>query len=312
MSRQSKLIFLSLLLLLISGVKASAQTTRVYVANSGNDANQCTASAPCKTVIKALTVVDPGGEAVITESGDYDKFVVTKSVTVSAAPGVNAGIVATGAGYAIVVVGLTTADTVAFRNLNLKGIAAPDAPIGISNSNAGTMYVDGCTLTGFDNAIVMSNTVGQLFVHDTVIRNSLFGIGLIGPQGEGVFRVVIDHCKLELNDTGIQVGSKVVATIRDTIASNNTSRGIQVRSTGMNQRTEVLIDNCQLSHNTVGLGTSGTNGFAVTRLTRSTITNNLQNGVVVGANGIVYTLQNNTIAGNFPDVSGVLTPLQPK
>jgi len=306
-----KLMFLNLFVLLLPcAITVSAQTTRVYVANSGNDLNQCTASAPCQTVTKALSVVDAGGEVIITENGDYDKFTVLKSVTVTTAPGVNAGVVSD-TGNAIFAV-LTPADTVTFRNLNLKAIGDTTNSIGIYNSHAGTIYVDGCAITGFDTGILTTNGAGQVFIHDTVVRNNLFGISLVGPQGEGVLRVVIDHCRLEANDTGVQVGSKVVATIRDSIVANNTSRGIYVRSTGTNQRAEALVDNCQITNNTVGLATSGTNGFAVTRLSKSAVTNNLLTGVLVGANGTVYTLQNNTVAGNFPDVSGVLTPLQAK
>jgi hypothetical protein len=299
-----------LFLITLAAYSANAQTTRVYVADSGNDANSGAASSPFKTIIKALTVVDAGGEVIITENGDYDKFFVNKSVTVAAAPGINAGIVS-GGGYDIVMVGLQSTDTVRFRNLQLKGIGDPTNSIGISNSTAGTMIIEGCTLSGFDNAIVMSAR-GQLFVYDTVVRNSLFGIGLIGPQGEGVLRALIDGCRLEQNDTGVAVGAKVIATIRNTVAANNTSRGIQVRSTLSGLRAEALIDNCHLTNNTVGLSTSGTNGgTGITRLTRTTITNN-NIGVSVPAGGTVYTLQNTVIEGNFPDVSGALTPAQAK
>lgn len=44
--------------------------------------------------------MDTGGEVIISENGDYDKLVITKSVIISAAPGVNAGIVSNG-GYRV-------------------------------------------------------------------------------------------------------------------------------------------------------------------------------------------------------------------
>jgi hypothetical protein len=96
--------------------------------------------------------------------------------------------------------------------------------------------------------------------------------------------------------------------------ANHTSRGIYVRSIFANQRAEALVDNCLLSNNTNGLTASSTNGgFSVVRLTRSTINNNVLNGVQIGAGGTVYSLQNNTIAGNLVDVNGgQLTPLQVK
>lgn len=312
MSRQSKLIFLSLLLLVLSfAASASAQTTRVYVASSGNDINQCTAAAPCRTVTKAISVVDAGGEVIITESGDYDQFAVQKSLTVTGAPGINAAIDC-GFGNGIFVV-LTAADTVTFRNLNIKGVGDPNNLIGIQNSHAGTIYVDGCTLTGFQNGILTSNAAGQVFIHDTVLRNNIFGIGLIGPQTEGLLRATIDHCTFEANDTGISVGSRVVATIRNSVIANSTSRGIQVRPVIANQRAEALVDDCLITGNTIGVAATGNNGTALIRLTRATITGNVLNGVQISAGGTVYSLQNNTIAGNLVDVNGgQLTPLQLK
>ncbi|HJZ79493.1 MAG TPA: right-handed parallel beta-helix repeat-containing protein [Pyrinomonadaceae bacterium] len=233
-------------------------------------------------------------------------------MTVAAAPGVNAAIVASGQTYAVFFVGTTSTDAVTLRNLEFKGVGDPINLIGILNSSAGTLTVEGCTFSGLDNALTMEQVAGNLFVHDSVFRNNLFGIGLFGPTGEGVLTATIDHCKLEQNDTGVSVSSKVVAVIRDTIAANNTSRGIQVRSTGTNQRAEALVVNCQLSHNSVGLNASGTNGFAVVRLSRSAITNNALTGVNVGPNGTVYSFKDNVIAGNTTDVNGTLSPLQAK
>jgi len=158
-----------------------------------------------------------------------------------------------------------------------------------------------------------TNGAGQVFIHDTTARNNSFGISLIGPQGEGFLRAVIDHCTLENNDTGVVVSSRVIATISDSVVANNTSRGIYVRSTLANQRAEALVDNCQINNNTLGLVTGGSNGLAVTRLSRTTINNNVLNGVQIGAGGTVYSLQNNTIAGNLVDVNGAqLIPLQLK
>jgi hypothetical protein len=179
--------------------------------------------------------------------------------------------------------------------------------LGIYNSSAGTMFIDNCILTDFSNAIT-SGAAGQIFVHGTTIRHSLFGIGVSAPA-EGVVRATIDDCLIEMNDTGISITSKVTATISNTIAANNTSRAVSIRSTVAKLRTEATIDNCQFNNNTVGLLVTGTLGVSVARLSRTTITNNSLSGISVGGNNIVYSLQNNTITGNFPDVSGNLTPL---
>lgn len=306
MLNKLKSIALFILLPLLAAT-AFGQSNRVYVGESGSDANLCTTNAPCRTITHALTVVNAGGEVVVTENGEYDQFFVNKTVTVSGAPGITAKITTTG-GYGVVIVGGQAADVVTIRNLNFQGPGAQVSSTGISNINAGTVNIDHCFFSGFSNAVNWGNMAGQLFVHETTVRNSLFGIGVTAPA-EGLVRVTIDKCLLEMNDTGITLGSKVYATISNTTAVSNTSRAVYVRSTNANQRNDVTIDNCNFSNNTAGLLVGGTNGTSVVRLTRTTIADNLLAGVSIGAGHIVYSLQNNTITGNFPDIGGSLTPI---
>src|SRR5215475_5774620 len=49
---------------------AEAATSDLYVASSGNDANNCTASAPCKTLAHAYSVA-PAGAVVHVAAGSY-------------------------------------------------------------------------------------------------------------------------------------------------------------------------------------------------------------------------------------------------
>ncbi len=310
MLKNTKFIFIISLILLVSAGVAFGQSNRAYVAESGNDSNLCTTVAPCRTIVHALSVVNPGGEVVITESGEYDQFFVNKSVTVGAAPGINAKIFTTG-GYGAIIVGALAADSVTIRNLNFQGPGAEVNSSGISNLSAGTVFIDNCVLTKFSNAINWSGVAGQIFVYDTTIRQSLFGIGVFAPT-EGLVKATIDNCRIEMNDTGISITSKVTATISNTIASNNTSRAVSLRSTIAGMRTEATIDNCIFNNNTVGLLVTGSIGVSTARLSRTTINNNQLAGVSVSAGNIVYSLQNNAITGNFPDVSGILTPLNLK
>lgn len=316
MSKNNTKLFFFILTLLALADAARAQATRVYVAaNSGSDANQCVSAAPCKTVAKALTIVDAGGEIILAETGDYDSFFVAKPVTVAAADGVNASIVSSSGGAAIYVgSALQPTDTVSIRRLHIVGAGTPQSSDGIYNSRAGTLNIDDCVFTGLNNALTMSNVAGQLFVHDTTIRGSLFGIGVIGPQGEGVLKATIDNCNLESDDTGVFLTGKVSANVRNSIMANNASRGLQIRSNALRVLTEATVENCQFNHNTAGILVGATNnGVAVLRLSRSVVTDNLLSGVSIGAGGTAYSLGNNLFAGNAPDVNGgALTPLQAK
>jgi hypothetical protein len=312
MARQTKLITSTLFLILtILAMSANAQNARVYVATSGSDANPCTAPSPCQTITKALSVVDTGGEVVISENGDYDKFVISKSVTVGAAPGISAGIVSNG-GYAILMPNtMTSSDSVGLRNLNVKSTANPAASDGIANIGAGALYVDGCTITGMTYAVTMTAN-GQLFMHDTTIRNSNFALFLNGPLTEGSAKGVVDHCRIEQNDYGLYIGSKVTIAVRDTILTGNTSAGVRIASIRSGSLTDVTVDNCQFSNNGGGLTTFTNNGgVIIARLEHSTFVKNIT-GVGVFANTTIYSLQNNLIDGNGTNINGALTPLAAK
>lgn len=290
---------------------ASAQVNRVYVAASGSDSAPCTSVAPCRTIVHAIGVVDAGGDVLITENGEYDQFFAGKSVSVAAAPGIDANITTTG-GYGVVIVGGVKSDIVAIRNLNFRGPGATVDSTGLSNVSAGTVYIDNCTFRGFSNAINWGNIGGYLYIHETTIRNSLFGIGAAVNGPEGVVRVTIDHCLLEANDTGIALGNKSISSITNTVANNHTSRAVSIRASVAGMRADATIDNCVFNTNTVGILLPAAAGVSTARLSRTTISNSALAGVSIGTSNIVYTLQNNTIAGNFPDVIGNLTPLSLK
>lgn len=306
-------MLLSFMLAVPFAINASAQTNRAYVASSGDDLNQCTTASPCRTINHALDVVDAGGEVIIIENGEYDSFNMLKSATVAATPGVNAIVISDSQTIVGAINVLTASDTVRLRNLHFKKVGDNTNSIGINN-HAGTIFIEDCTITGYQTGVLTSNAAGAVFIRNTTVRHNLFGITLIGAQSEGTLRVLIDDCKIEYNDTGVSVSTRVIATIRDTKIANNSSRGVSIRPIISSQRAEALLDNCLITHNTTGVGVGGNpGGPAIVRLTRSTISNNFLNGVLISTGGTAYTLQNNTIVGNLPDVNGaLLTPVNLK
>ena len=309
-------LFTSTLFLLLTffTLSANAQSTRVYVATSGNDSNNCAVQSPCQTVTKALTVVATGGEVVITENGDYDPFVVTKSVTVTAAPGINANIFPDpdSGGAIYIPKTLTAGDVVSIRNLNIKSNVVPASSYGIINVGAGMLSVDGCTITGLIEGIG-SGANSQVFIHDTTLRNNNIAIHSSAASVEGLVRLVVDHCHVEQNAYGVYLDPKVLATVRDTVLSGNTTAAIYVFSNKSGMLDDVTVDNCLLSNNNGGLMAYTFNGGSVTaRLERNTI---VRNSTGVGAsypNTTIYTLQNNLIDANGTNINGSLTPQMSK
>lgn len=301
---------ITIVFLIIAGaaVAAVAQTPRVYVAASGNDANPCSLSQPCRSVFHAIGAVDAGGEVLITENGDYDTFYVAKAVTVSASPGIDAKITTTG-GNAVWVGGVTTADTVTLRNLNMQGPGMLTTSFGVYNTTAGQLNIENCRFTGFSNAI-SSSSAATIFIRGTKILSSQFGIAIATPAAEGVAKATIDNCVIEIGETGIVLQAKVQAAILNTRVSAMASRALHFRSNIAGMRIDVTVDNCQLTGNTVGILTGAPQGNVAARISRTTITNNALYGIVINPGVIVYTLQNNTMINNGTDVlNGSMTPV---
>src|SRR5215831_10315195 len=96
---------------------SKATVPRAFVSINGIDTNPCSATQPCRSFNQALTVVQPGGEIVVQNSGGYSTgFTITQSVTIDAA-GFNASVISTGAGD------LCTINTAASDRVVLRGIS---------------------------------------------------------------------------------------------------------------------------------------------------------------------------------------------
>src|ERR1700687_5869016 len=84
---------LSLVALFIAAASpALGLANRVFVsARSGNNANSCdNILTPCQTFAGAVVQLNPGGEAIVLQSGGYGRVTITQSLTIEAPPGVTA------------------------------------------------------------------------------------------------------------------------------------------------------------------------------------------------------------------------------
>jgi parallel beta helix pectate lyase-like protein len=97
---------------------AQAQNSRSFVATTGNDASDCSASAYCRTFARALTVTNSGGEIVVVDSGGFGPATITQAVIISAV-GVDASISQTAEFLSGVFI--DTPGNVTIRGLHLNG-----------------------------------------------------------------------------------------------------------------------------------------------------------------------------------------------
>jgi hypothetical protein len=111
---------------------------RAYVGTSGNDANPCTLSQPCRLLPAALAAVADGGEIWMLDSANYNTATVGigKSVSILAVPGAVGSVLAVG-GPAISVT--TGGLRIALRNLVVAALVNGGGTDGVNVSASGTV-----------------------------------------------------------------------------------------------------------------------------------------------------------------------------
>ena len=268
---------------------------RVFVsARSGNNANSCdNINTPCQTLTGALAQLNPGGEAIVLDSGGYGKVTITQSVTIEAPPGVTA-FIHPSSGDAITV---NAGDaTVTLRGLVLN-LGDND---GIVVSAIGTLNVEGCIITGFDGVGVRMLTVGRLNLKGTDIKGCGFGVAILNDAG--VVRASIDHCHLDGNTLGY-IAETTAPGSSTSAASFSTANGNSVAGWfcggGTSGEDVIVLESCTGSENgTHGLLANSANAASILRYSNCALANNGSFGVTNNGSGIVESRGNNTITGN--------------
>lgn len=286
---------------------ALALANRVFVSQrSGNDANACdNILTPCRTFAGAILQLNPGGEAIVLDSGGYGPVTTTQSVTIEAPPGVLA-FIHPPSGTAISVNG--SAATVVLRGLTLNGGSGN----GINWFGSGTLHIENCVINGFAvrGIVAVPFENSALFLKDTIIRDNANDGVLLQPTG-GTLIATIDHCRIDNNhNSGLRLVSSAVTTnvdalIRDTALTANFV-GLDLDASGNFVR--ALVDRCTASNN-FGTGMYATGLGAYLRVSGSSITNNVDGLNQVGTS-TVETIGNNMVRGNANNKKGTIT-IQP-
>jgi hypothetical protein len=290
-TRLSVHVLLAFLVLLTVSVAAQAQATRTWVSGTGDDANPCSRTAPCKTFAGAISKTAANGEINVLDPGGFGAVTITKAITISS-EGFEAGVLVSGTNAIIVNAGI--ADNVILRGLDIEGLGTGLS--GIKVLQAGSVHVEKCIIHHFTqlgiNFIPSSATTStsQLFVSDTIIRDNAGAAsgGILIKPGTNVSALgMIENTELRNNLFGMRVEDNSKVTVKDSIAANNTtSAGFLAVSnvTGVtlnllhcvsmgnlngvkadNANATVRIAECMITGNTNGLvnNTGGTLGHIV-------------------------------------------------
>jgi len=288
-------LFASFFVLIVVS-SASAQSQRTFVSGLGSDSNPCSRTAPCRTFAQALLGTNPGGEVVVLDSGGFGPVSITKSVSITAPPGIYAGIsVFSGDGIDI---NAGSTDTVTLRGLTINNQGSTGSGIVFTAGRA--LHVEGCVVSRFSSGSGVSFQAGgsaTLEVKDSIMTDNWFGIRVAPPVG-GQALATIEHTRFERNtSTALGAEPGAYATVRSSVASGN-GGGFAVFSSG-GTPSELNIENCVASNNQTGILCYGLGAAAVVRLSNSTITGNQKGLHAVGVSPMLLSRGNNTVEGNF-------------
>src|SRR5262245_15723475 len=294
---------LSALALLACGLSiapAEAELARTFVsAAGGNDANDCSRTAPCRSFQGAHDKTDRNGEITVLDPGQYGAVTITRSISIANESGGEAGIQVFEGG-AGVTINAPAAAFVTLRGLAIGGVGLGGTGL-VFNSGA-ALAITNCVIRGqsADGIQFMPNGDSLLAVANTLVMgNGGFGI-LVQPSGTAVVKAELDHVEIDNNGSaglfvnGEDATGAVAAIVRDSIMAGN-EFGLFVNSTAGHAVTSLMVAGSVIANNRKGIVASGPT--AMLRIGASTITGNLATWTVMGG-ADVRSFQENRIFGN--------------
>ena len=297
---------------------AQAQALRTWVSGTGDDANPCSRTAPCKTFAGAISKTAINGEIDAMDPGGYGTVTITKSMTLDGT-GTFAGIAATvGSGITIIFTNSDTTDplkTVRLRGIEItgggsttcggvncgtktgiRGVYVSPSSLGQPKVMLDDMVIDGFTGDG----IFFNANGGDLIVRNTVSRNN-DGAGIkLDSLGVNLVHASIENSTLVLNGDGVRVEDAVRASIKDSSLSNNTANGLAAINVSSGSQTQIL--HSLISENRQnGIQAGGNITFATVQVAESMIVHNNVGVAFSGANGRINSWGNNYVSLNGTD-----------
>ncbi|MGH6926562.1 MAG: right-handed parallel beta-helix repeat-containing protein [Propylenella sp.] len=301
---------------------STGQAANVFISSTGNDANPCSITAPCRSLQKAVDVAVAGSNVIVLDTAGYGaNVVIGKSVSIiaegavaSLLPGAgSAAVTVNGAGIVVTLRGLA---------LNGQGVGAH----GMSIVNAAAVQIENCTIERFaNNGILLINNNAELFVADTISRDNAAD-GLFVPGTGTTAKLTVVNSHFENNgDDGLDVEG-IQSAVTRTVLSGNGGHGFELGGGSANVTTTSAVAN-QASGYLVGIAgqmaleRSVARGNAASGLlvlagagnvgiaSNSVFTNNAVGLRNNGGGAVLRTRQNNTVSGNTTNTIGALTPL---
>jgi Right handed beta helix region len=275
---------------LVCGASAQAQP-RTWVSGTGDDANPCSRTAPCKTFAGAIAKTAAKGEINCLDPGAFGTVTIAKSITIDCHEVFASVLNAEANG---ILVSTDTAPFVRIRNINVNGQNTGAIGYRIIGSTANTtVIIEDCLVNGQTGRGISDERTkgGKLVVTNCTIRD-ITGVG-IGVTSSAI-NASINNSRVHNSQTGITVNTNAVAMVKDSVFSENTI-GVDVESGG-----SANVDNSAISGNGTGLFVSG----GTLRLSNSDVAFN-----ATGVGGTINSYSNNRFSTN--GAGGTISAIAP-
>jgi parallel beta-helix repeat protein len=272
--------------------------SKVFIASSGNDANNGSRASPMRTLQAAHDAVAADGEIAILDTAGYGALNITKNVRVTVPSGVS-GFITAASGTAVTV---NTGLSVTLRGLVIEAAAAGVSQ-GIFVNAVTSLLLENCSITGFGSSgnlngtggivINTSSVVGSVIITDTVISDcpgSAISHGDFGNPSDSL--LVVERCRLLSSGQGLAALTSGRVAIRNSVVANNAGAGIHGGGAG-NTDVKVMVENCVVTGNGTGIIAFASGNVTVSN---STITGN-----TTGVAGSPLTYNNNQLSKNTTD-----------
>ena len=281
-------IFVLVGLFFVFSAVANAQSARTWISATGDDANLCSRSFPCRTFAVTISKTSIGGEINCIDAGSFSLVTITKSITIDCEDTQGA---ISAAGANAVIINITdpadTAKTVRLRGLTINGLGS--GLIGVKVLAANKVVLEEVVIDGFtSHGVSLQTSAGALnfVMKETTIRNNVGNGVNTFLTGAATAAVSVDNSLLAFNGIGFNQGAATASTIQSSGITNNTT-GVQASGS-----TSILgVKDCAIALNGTGVLASTS---ATIRIGSNIITSN-----TTGLSGTnIFTWGGNFVDGN--------------
>ena len=286
--------------LFVASATVSSQAQAVQRAHVsalvGLDSNtsfNCDVAHPCRFFQAAMTVVDPGGEVVVLDSGGYGAVTITQSISLIAPNGVYAGISVFPGGDGVTIA--TPGVNVVLRGLTINGQGGNN---GINMTAGNSLTVDHCVISNLAQiGISVIGVIKAQVIDTTILKNGNYGVLLQDGVSGTISRATISRNTYQ----GIVVQAGVISTTAVDIADTTvegSNTGVKVALSGANSLLKVSVRDSRIVQNVYGLlAISPSSGSANLSASNNMISNNAY-GITASGPGVRVWASGNTVSDN--------------